>query len=165
VPERPIQGSISFGGNAAAKGLGEQLRQAMSYWPTGVAALAVSHRGRIEAITLSLDPPLVLASIGRHAPIVPALDDAARFTIGMLAGDQARAASSIADRLPSVPALFNDDAGDPILADCIATIVCTTSQIHPAGDHKLYIGAVERVLLGREAPPLLYHQRRYRRIE
>ena len=171
MPEQPIQSTISFGNVTPDNPLGLQLRDAMSYWPSGVAVLAVRYRSRIEAITLSsfvsvsLEPPLVLASIGASAPITPALNAAARFTVSILAGDQARAASYVADRFPNIAALFNDDADDPLLADAVASIICTTSATHPAGDHLLYVGAVERVFLGREAPPLLYHRRKYRRLE
>ena len=171
MAERPIQSSISFGSVPPTNPLAAQLRDAMSYWPSGVAVLAVQHRTRIEAITLSsfisvsLEPAIVLASIAAAAPIVPALNAAARFTVSILAGDQARAASSIADRFPNVAAFFNDDAGDPLLADALASIICTTSATHPAGDHVLYLGSVERVRLGREVEPLVYHRRKYRRLE
>ena len=150
--------------------LSDQLRDAMAYWPSGVAVLAVRRRGHLEAITLSsfisvsLEPPLVLASIGQHAAIRSALDEAARFTISMLAGDQARVASTIADRFPRIQSFFRDDEDDPILIDALTTIVCTTAQTHTAGDHVLYLGAVERVLLGREADALVYQRRKYQRL-
>ena len=150
--------------------LGDQLRDAMAYWPSGVAVLAVRRRGRLEAITLSslisisIDPPLVLASIGQHAAIRPALEEAARFTVSILAGDQGRVASTIADRFPRIESFFRDDEGDPVLIDALTTIVCTTSQTHAAGDHVLYLGAVERILSGREADALVYMRRKYQRL-
>src|SRR5918996_1457164 len=72
VAQRPIQPNISFG-DAGGSDVANALRYAMSHWPSGVAVLAVKTRDRIEAITInsfisvSLDPPLILVSIGKHA--------------------------------------------------------------------------------------------------
>lgn len=150
--------------------LGDQLRDAMSYWPSGVAILAVSYRGRLEAITVnsfisvSLQPPLILISIAQQASIRPALDDAARFTISILGGSQGVVASKVADRFPGLASMFDDVDGEPVVTDCVAALVCTIAETHTAGDHVLYLGAVERVVHGRDDGPLIYQRRKYRKI-
>jgi flavin reductase (DIM6/NTAB) family NADH-FMN oxidoreductase RutF len=167
--KRPIQSSIQTHEAETtddATRLGNELRQAMSHWPTGVAVLAVHHRGCTEAITInsfisvSLEPALILVSIAETAQIRPLLDDAARFTISILAEDQARIAAMVADRMPGLQRLFVD--GDqPMIKDSVAALDCTTSHTHQAGDHILYFGAVYGVRLGRDAEPLLYHHGKY----
>lgn len=170
MARRPIRSDIHAHGKAEASDrelLAGSLRDAMSRWPTGIAVVAVKLPDRIEAITInsfisvSLDPPLVLVSIAARAAIVPALDDAARFTISMLASDQGRIASMVADRMPGLRKLF--DEKDAALQDCVSAIVCATAERHSVGDHVLYVGAVEDVRPGREAAPLLYYSGEYQR--
>jgi len=162
---KPIRARIGFGEGDVSQ-VGDELRLAMSHWPSGVAVLAVKTRGRIEAITVnsfisvSLEPPLILVSLAQRAPILPELRDGARFTISALSQTQARVASMIADRVPDLAKLF-DDGNEPAVQDALFTLVCTTSQTLVAGDHVLHLGLVERVALGREAPPLLYYGGKY----
>ena len=162
MARRPIQGSISASGAASPRDLvSDQLRTVMQHWPTGVAVMAVKAGERIESITVnslvsvSLKPPLVLISLATNAAIRPVLDDVARFTLSFLAVDQSRTASMVADRMPMIERLF-DDAADPAIKEAIATMVCTVAQTHTAGDHILYLGAVEAVRLGRDAAPLMF---------
>lgn len=171
--KRPIQPGIRIGARADAgedARVAEALREAAAQWPSGVAVLAVRDGEVFEAITLTsfiivaLDPPLVLVSIGRHAAIVSVLEGVGRYGISLLAADQGPAASLVADRLPNVRALFSRD-DVPVLDGAITTLVCHTEAVHPAGDHLLYIAAVEQVIAGPDSPPLLYHRRRYRRLE
>jgi flavin reductase (DIM6/NTAB) family NADH-FMN oxidoreductase RutF len=56
--------------------------------------------------------------------------------------------------------------GLPILSDAIATLECTVVDVHPAGDHDLYIARVDAATATGEDPlPLLYYSSRYLRIE
>ncbi len=163
---KPIRARIGFGEDDVTP-LSEELRHAMSHWPTGVAVIAVKTRGRIEAITVnsfiavSLEPALVLISIAERAPILPELQVGARFTVSALGEGQARVASMIADRVPDLARLF-DEGDAPVVRDALFTLICTTSQTHEAGDHVLHVAFVDRVMIGRDAPPLLYHSGKYR---
>ncbi|HEX6560350.1 MAG TPA: flavin reductase family protein [Longimicrobiales bacterium] len=167
--KQPIQGTIhthEADPLDEAQRLGAQLRQAMAGWPTGVAILAVRHRARIEALTVnsfisvSLTPPLILVSIAQTAQILPLLNEAGRFTISVLAADQARIASQVADRMPGLQRSFTDEE-QPVVRDSVAHLFCTTSQTEPAGDHILYVAAVTQVRLGRNAASLLYVNGKY----
>ena len=56
--------------------------------------------------------------------------------------------------------------GLPILAGAIAAMECEVLDRFAVGDHFLYVGRVEAIALDEpDAPPLLYHRRRYLRIE
>ncbi len=56
--------------------------------------------------------------------------------------------------------------GLPILADSIAWLECTVVDVHPAGDHDLYIARVDAASSTHEMTmPLLYYSGRYLRIE
>lgn len=170
MSRRPIQATIRTGrGDEGGPGLAAQLREALSYWASGVAVLAATDGDEVEAITvtafsaLSMDPPLVLACVGLNSPILPTLLEERRFTVSFLAEDGRRTASYVAQRLPLDRPLFAD-AGDPVMEDALATLVCRLWAEHPGGDHRILVGEVERVVLGRDAGPLLYFRREYRAL-
>jgi len=145
---------------------GVALRRAMSEWPSGVAVLAVQRGAYIEAITVnsyisvSLEPPLVLVSISKHAQILGGIPPGARYSISALAASQARVASMVIDRFPNLKSIFSGD-DVPGVTGALFTLICTTSHMQEAGDHVLHIGTVERVVMGEPAQPLLYHRGAY----
>jgi len=56
--------------------------------------------------------------------------------------------------------------GLPVLVRAIATLECTVVDVHPAGDHDLYVARVDAASAVGEGPmPLLYYSGRYLRIE
>ena len=142
----------------------------MASWAAGVAVVAVPFDAGIEAITVnsfvsvSLEPPLILVSLGRHAPILALLQQHGRFTVSALAENQARVAALVADRVPQLKNIFSDDE-NPSVQDALFALVCSIHQLHEAGDHVLCIGSVEEVRIGKEAGPLLYYQRKYRPLK
>ena len=168
MSRRPIQATIRTGrGDGGGPDLAAQLREALSSWASGVAVLAATDGEEAEAITVtafsavSMDPPLVLVCVGLHSPILPTLLEARRFTVGFLAEDDRRTASYVAQRLPLDRPLFPEE-GDPVMEGALATLVCRLWEDYPGGDHRILVGEVERVELGRDAGPLLYHRREYR---
>lgn len=142
----------------------------MASWAAGVAVVAVPFSAGIEAITVSsfisvsLEPPLILVSLGRHAPILALLQQHGRFTVSALAADQARIAALVADRVPQLRNIFTDDV-DPSVQDALFALVCSNHALHEAGDHVLCVGKVEEVRMEKEAGPLLYYQRKYRPLD
>ena len=56
--------------------------------------------------------------------------------------------------------------GLPVLVRAIATLECTVVDVHPAGDHDLYVARVDAASAVGEGPmPLLCYSGRYLRIE
>jgi flavin reductase (DIM6/NTAB) family NADH-FMN oxidoreductase RutF len=56
--------------------------------------------------------------------------------------------------------------GLPLLQSAIASLECTIVDVHPAGDHDLYIARVDAAsAVGEQPMPLLYYSGRYLRIE
>jgi flavin reductase (DIM6/NTAB) family NADH-FMN oxidoreductase RutF len=170
MSRRPIQPTIRTHANKAApeEGLGsDTVREALSYWASGVAILAVSDGDEIDAITVSafsavsLDPPLVLVCVNEQSSILPMLLEESRFTVNVLTEDMQRTGSAVAQRLPSSLAGFRTE-GDPVLEGSLVSFVCRLWEAYPGGDHRIVVGEVERVELGPDAQPLLYFRRMYR---
>lgn len=123
--------------------------------------------------SVSLDPPLVLITIGRERSILPVIARNGRFAVNILAEDGQELSDCFAgapSRLPRsafCEAAYRTGAnGLPILDGAAAWIECRLERTIEAGDHTIYLG---RVLdLGCDEAdrwPLLYYRRRYLRIE
>lgn len=170
MTRRPIIPAIAS--STPEPGVGEGLdvlfRQAMSRWASGVTVLAVRDEREVVGLTataftsLSLDPPLVLACVGEQSAVLPYLEEQERFTVNLLGEGDRAAASRFAQQMPDDPSLF--ESGDPVLRSSIASFVCALEAIHSGGDHRIVVGRVERIVMGHDEPPLLYHAREYRTL-
>lgn len=172
MSRRPIQSTIRTHRDPAEPAEGrrtEKLRDAFSRWASGVAVLAVSDGEEIDAITVSafsavsLDPPLVMVCLSEQSSTLCMLLEEGRFTVNLLAKDQQRMASAVAQRLPGCLTGIRTE-GDPVLEGALATFVCRLWGAYPGGDHRILVGEVERVEIGADAPPLLYYNRDYRSL-
>lgn len=156
------------GGNPSRDAaLGDEMRRTLSGWPAGVTVVSVRDDDEVLALTVgsftsvSLNPPLLLICIGENAGILPSLLDVGRFTVNLLVEGQERIAALMAEKLPPDAALFAGE-GDPLLSGALASIVCSVEAEHPAGDRRIVVGRVERIVPGSEAAPLVRFRREYR---
>lgn len=154
-------------------------RTAMCQFATGVAVVTTLDADRPAGITVnalasvSLEPPLVVVALDRGRFIVPMLAATRRFAINILAEDQ----QGLSDCFAGADVTPNRDAfcgaawrpgttGMPVLDGAIAVLECAVVQTVDVGDHALWIGQVEALTIpAPHAHPLLYHRRRYLRIE
>lgn len=148
-------------------------RQALARFASGVTILTTRDAsGRDAGMTvsafssLSLDPPLILACVDRAASAAPALAQAERFVVNVLAADQEplsrRFAVKDIDRFEGVA--ISRGLGDIALLDgALAHLECRVTARHPGGDHTIYVGHVDASAV-RDGEPLLYFRGRYGRI-
>jgi flavin reductase (DIM6/NTAB) family NADH-FMN oxidoreductase RutF len=145
---------------------GAALREALSHWASGVTIVAVRDEGKVHALTvsaflpLSVEPPLVLISLGHNASALPFLEPGTSFAISLLAAGQRGLASRYADVFPVGPDPFAAH-GPPIVRDAVASLACTVVEVRPAGDHHLVTGRVDDARAGQDQPVLVYHRRAY----
>jgi flavin reductase (DIM6/NTAB) family NADH-FMN oxidoreductase RutF len=157
---------------------GQELRQALSRFATGVTVVTVKGNGRLHGMTanafcsVSLDPPLVLVSIDHKARSYGLLSQAGRYVINVLAESQAAVADRFAGRGPGSQddfaglAVWSGKTGVPVLADALAALECQLERVIDIADHGLFVGRVVALHLGSAAArPLLYYRRRYRRLD
>ena len=168
--------SLSLGGGThdlathTAEARTWRFREALSRWATGVAVVTCRDDQALQGITvsslcsLSLEPPLVLISIGEGQRILPALlRERGRFTVNILGAEQQPLAEHFAGQgdLALRPELLEDD----MLAGSSAALICSLWADYPGGDHRIVVGRVERVWLGAPDDPLLYFRRDYRSLQ
>ena len=122
---------------------------------------------------ISLDPPLVMVSIGRERSIHPIIERTRRFGVNVLAEGSEAISDCFAGAPSPLPrsAFCNADyslgaAGLPVLDQAIAYLSCDVDRIIEAGDHTMYLGQVIETACRDEIGwPLLYFRRRYLSIE
>ena len=141
-------------------------RQALGQFPTGVTVVTASHGDQPIGMTansfssVSLDPPLVLWSLGEAASTLPIFTGNSHYVINVLAAGQEELAMrfsrrSIADPFEDVPYELSR-TGQPILAGVSAWLVCHNRSRYPEGDHVIFVGEVEECAVHAQ-PALLYH--------
>lgn len=113
--------------------------------------------------SVSLDPPLVLFTLGRAAGCLPGFEAAGHFAINILAESQRalseRFADPGSDKWQGV-ATEPGATGAPLLAGTIATLECRTEAVLDGGDHRIFLGRVVRLSVA-EGSPLVFHRGGY----
>ncbi len=151
-----------------------ELRNAYGTFATGVTVITTTTpEGRREAITansfssVSLDPALLLWSIGRDSRSFDAFNGCDHFAIHVLGEDQQELSNRFASKdLTDKFAGFDIEegiAGLPLLTDYCARFQCSIYNRYEGGDHIILVGRVLDYDT-RENDPLVFHGGRYRRI-
>lgn len=147
-----------------------QFRNALGSFATGVTIItARSADGTDVGVTansfnsVSLDPPMVLWSIGKNSSSLAAFMEADHFAVHILATDQehlsGKFAKSGTDKFAGV-AIERGHGGVPLLKGCAARFQCRTAFRHEAGDHYILVGEVDDFDHDGHAP-LAFHGGRY----
>jgi 3-hydroxy-9,10-secoandrosta-1,3,5(10)-triene-9,17-dione monooxygenase reductase component len=142
------------------------LREALSYWASGVTIVAVRDGARVIGTTVSsfasvsLDPPLVTVVLGPNASVLPYLGVGATFGISILAEQQRRLATVYADSYPVGPDPFPPE-GEPLLPGALAGLACTVQESLRRGSHTLIVARVREIRGGAGGQPLVRFRRSY----
>ncbi|WGR93060.1 flavin reductase family protein [Bradyrhizobium sp. ISRA443] len=162
-PKHPADPSNEFAsGNSVIDP--RDFRNALGTFATGVTIVtAMSAEGRPYGITcnsfasVSLNPPLVLWSLGMFSQGLPIFQNASHFTVNVLAASQqalaVRFARSSDDKFAGVS--WTPGLGSaPILADVVANFQCRSVNRYYGGDHVIFLGAVEAYAYNQRVPLL-----------
>ena len=145
-------------------------RHALGCYPTGVAVVIAGTGKALTGITVnsfaaaSLDPPLVLWSMGKKSSRYRTFTTVKNFTVSVLNSEQEAVSVRLAkpdeyqiDGLP--PAATKN--GPPGLAGALAIFECAREAIHDGGDHAIIVGRVLRVTWRKTGAPLVFFRGRY----
>ena len=145
-------------------------RSALGTFATGVTIItAAAPNGKPYGLTcnsfasVSLNPPLVLWSLGMFSQGLSVFQNASHFTVNVLGASQQALASKFAksseDKFAGVewsPGLGNA----PILTNSVANFQCRAADRYYGGDHVIFLGAVEAYAYNRQEP-LLFARGRF----
>src|SRR2546430_3895698 len=138
----------------------------MAHLPAGVAVISArlgdDYRGLTASslVSISLDPPMVLAGLERDSATRAAVVETRAFNVSVPTPSQEFIADRFAGRAPSIdprwltlPHRLGAN-GIPLLEDCAAWLECRLVQVHEAGDHDICVGQVTPAAAGGGRPPL-----------
>ncbi|MEZ5923678.1 MAG: flavin reductase family protein [Hyphomicrobiaceae bacterium] len=151
-----------------------EFRAALGCFATGITIItSVGPRQELLGNTVnsftsvSLDPPLILWCMGRHALSLKSYLSTDQFVVNILAEDQialsARFARSKEDKWAGV-AYETGVLGCPVLTGAAAYFECKTRHTYMGGDHVIFVGEVVAAAFDHERTPLAFHQGKYRRL-
>jgi flavin reductase (DIM6/NTAB) family NADH-FMN oxidoreductase RutF len=150
-----------------------RFREIFAELPTAVAVVtAVGEDGIPRGLTcnavcsVSMSPSLLLVCVDKRSQTLPAITEARAFVVNFLADDRAPVSDRFAGKAPDkfaglrwVPA--QGAGGAPVLTDAIAAAAeCRVEAAIEAGDHWIFVGRVEDVVLAGR-PALMYFRREY----
>jgi flavin reductase (DIM6/NTAB) family NADH-FMN oxidoreductase RutF len=154
-----------------------EFRKAMGCFATGVTIITLDLDGEVHGMTanafasVSIDPLLVLVCVDHNTRTHAHMQAKKRFGINVL-GEEQRAISEYYAR----PARTHEHAeaeagarfdrtqhGTPRLQGALAYLECRLHSSEEAGDHTIFIAAVEDVEV-REGDPLLFFRGKYRKV-
>lgn len=153
----------------------EAFLKAWGSYPTGVSVVtSIEPDGSVHGMaanginSVSLDPLLVLVSVGHNRNSYPLIKQAGRFAINILSGEQRDIASHYASPAERRSADFAVDftfteSGSAFINGSVASMDCRTVHEHAEGDHTIFIGAVERIDFN-DGEALAYCQGKFGRI-
>ena len=166
-PGETVHLSDQAGADAAAR----RFRDVLGRFASGVTVVTASSDTGPVGVTVqsfmsvSLEPPLVLAAIARSARSWPAIERAGAYCVNLLAADQealaVRMATRGVDKFAGVECSPSPATGSPVLAGGLGYVDCRIEAVHEAGDHFLVVGRVVDLVHTDREHALLFYRGRY----
>ncbi|HWO97928.1 MAG TPA: flavin reductase family protein [Bacillus sp. (in: firmicutes)] len=145
-------------------------RNAMGKFATGVTVITTELEGEAHGMTanafmsVSLNPRLVLISIGEKAKMLDKINESGKFAVNILSEEQKEVSMQFAGQIKEKREVEFDWMSEiPVVKDALANIVCKVHSKQVAGDHTLFIGEVTDIVL-REGVPLTFYEGKYGQI-
>jgi len=140
----------------------------MGRFATGVTVVSTAHDGQVHSMTAnafmsgSIEPPLCVISVARKTHMHAALVGARHFAVNVLGEDQEKTSRHFGGRpVEGLAPSFEYVGETPLLADRIAVVAARVTEIHPCGDHSLFVGEVFHLSAEGLGKPLVFHGGRY----
>ncbi len=150
-----------------------EFRRLMGNWATGVTVVTSQgprgpHGMTANAfLSVSLEPPLVLVSVGHDNESHAIIRASRRFGISILAEEQRELSIRFATRRPDSERAFDGVATLPSpcgllwIAGALGCLECELQEEIGAQDHTLFLGRVTALKEGSEQKPLVYFRSGY----
>jgi flavin reductase (DIM6/NTAB) family NADH-FMN oxidoreductase RutF len=143
-----------------------QFRAALGTFATGVTIVTARDAAGLPVgitansfASVSLDPPLVLWSLGNAANSLPIFSGNSHYVINVLSAEQAHLAQRFSKRsenpFEGVDYVLSR-TGQPILTGVSAWFECHNRSRYPEGDHVIFVGEVEECAFDPQAS-LIFH--------
>ena len=152
----------------------QELRRAFSCFATGVTVITgIDQNGKPVGITISsfntvsLNPPLVLWSIGSQSDLCNSFRIGQKQLIHILDVNQKDLALVFAKQLNKDSIQMEhqiEPSGLMRLANCLAYFECETVAVHEGGDHHIIVARVLSIEQDSDRHPLLFAQSQFNQL-
>ncbi len=152
----------------------QELRRAFSCFATGVTVITgIDQNGKPVGITISsfntvsLNPPLVLWSIGSQSDLCNSFRIGQKQLIHVLDVNQKDLALVFAKQLNKNSIQMEhqiEPSGLMRLANCLAYFECETIAVHEGGDHHIIVARVLSIEQDSDRHPLLFAQSQFNQL-
>ena len=152
----------------------QELRRAFSCFATGVTVITgIDQNGKPVGITISsfntvsLNPPLVLWSIGSQSDLCNSFRIGQKQLIHVLDVNQKDLALVFAKQLNKNSIQMEhqiEPSGLVRLANCLAYFECETVAVHEGGDHHIIVARVLSIEQDSDRHPLLFAQSQFNQL-
>ena len=152
----------------------QELRRAFSCFATGVTVITgIDQNGKPVGITISsfntvsLNPPLVLWSIGSQSDLCNSFRIGQKQLIHVLDVNQKDLALVFAKQLNKNSIQMEHQikpSGLMRLANCLAYFECETIAVHEGGDHHIIVARVLSIEQDSDRHPLLFAQSQFNQL-
>jgi len=152
----------------------QELRRAFSCFATGVTVITgIDQNGKPVGITISsfntvsLNPPLVLWSIGSQSDLCNSFRIGQKQLIHVLDVNQKDLALVFAKQLNKNSIQMEhqiEPSGLMRLANCLAYFECETVAVHEGGDHHIIVALVLSIEQDSDRYPLLFAQSQFNQL-
>ena len=154
----------------------EQLRQSMRAWTSGVTIVTASHAGEQHGMTVSsftsiaLEPPLIIISLQTDSRTHDLVTQANAFAVTILGDGQEDVSDRFAGRIPDAEDRLSGIetgtlvTGAPFIKGGLAYLDCRVTQTIAVGTNTLFLAEVVAARGNGEGKPLVYHDRKYRKL-
>lgn len=154
------------------------LRTMMAQFATGVTVVGARYGPLLAGMTanaiatISIDPPLLMASVNRRSETHRAIVGSHAFAVSILSEGQRAVADCFAQPITAEKLRRFCDApwhegetGSPILDGAIAYFDCRVTERHDAGTHSMFIGEIVAGGYETDVEPLIWFGSRYRELQ
>lgn len=151
-----------------------KLRDAFGCFATGVTLITSRPAGGAASgctvsslASVSLDPPLLLFSLGLGSGMLATIRSNGQFGVNILASTHEHLSAEFCGPIESRFATddwVDGQYGMPVLAGAVASFQCRLWAEYPGGDHAILVGAVQRARYIAQHDPLLFFGGAYREL-
>ena len=147
----------------------KNFKKTLSKFSTGVTVVCVKSNGFIHGktvnsfISLSLDPPMVLFSLGNYSSSISKFTKTKYLSINILSSKQKKLSTNFASSTPKLDNInfIEGKNKTAIIPNCIANLECELTDKIKKGDHIIFICKILELQYNDKFKPLLYFNSKY----
>ena len=147
----------------------KNFRKTLSKFTTGITVVCVKNNNSIYGKTvnsfnsLSLNPPMVLFSLGNYSSSIKEFAKTKFLTINILSSKQKNLSDNFASTTPILENIkfIEGKNKTAIIPNCIANLECKLIDKIKKGDHIIFICKILEVQSNNKLKPLIYFNSKY----